>query len=227
LLLRSGISVLLGGILGNVADRTIYGYVIDFIVIRAPIVSSAAFNLADALQWVGYAMISTSLIRESEVLWPTENTRKSLWVNPRFQLRYCFILMAVGVGFATIAGVFSYTFLRITIIEFAGAHPKILDNYLQPFLLAFIAVTLTFLAILFVVGRSLSARIAGPFYAFELFLDDLMTRKARPLRLRSGDEFRNLEQIADRIMTEMTRLSREAEAAKTEQKRDPYPDSDD
>ena len=32
LVLRTGLSILIGGILGNVADRIIWGYVVDFIV---------------------------------------------------------------------------------------------------------------------------------------------------------------------------------------------------
>jgi signal peptidase II len=199
LILRSGMSVLLGGILGNVTDRIIYGHVIDFILLGTRESSSPAFNLADALQWVGYAMIAYALIRESEILWPTENTRKQNWVNLRFQLRYCFILMGVGVGFASIAGVYSYTFLRVTIIEFGGNNPRILERYLTPFILSYLAVVLTFAAILFLLGRVLSSRVAGPLYAFEKFLDDLLAGKPRVLRLRAGDEFRHLEKLAERV----------------------------
>lgn len=203
LMLRAGMSTLLGGILGNVTDRVIYGHVIDFILIGTPVKASPAFNVADALQWVGYAMIATALIRDSEVLWPADNSRKRMWINPLFQLRYCFILLAVGMGFAAIAGVYSYTFLRVTIIEFGGSNPVILDNYLTPFIISFIAVSLGFASALFLVGRRLSARIAGPLYAFERFLDDLVAGKPRQLRLRAGDEFKHLEEIAARVAQEM------------------------
>jgi signal peptidase II len=205
LTLRAGMSILLGGILGNVTDRIIYGHVIDFLLLGSQARSTPAFNAADALQWVGYGMIASSLIRESEILWPTENSRKQQWINMRFQLRYCFILLVVGLSFAAIAGVFAYTFLRVTIIEFAGPNKMILDNYLQPFVLAFLAVTLAFSSILFWIGKILSARIAGPMYAFEKFLDDLVAGSARPLRLRAGDEFKNLEKIATRITEQLAR----------------------
>ncbi len=203
LTLRAGMSILLGGILGNVTDRVIYGHVVDFILIGTPTKASPAFNVADALQWIGYAMIATSLIRDSEILWPADNSRKRMWINPMFQLRYCFILVAVGMGFAAIAGVYSYTFLRVTIIEFGGSNPVILNNYLTPFIISFVAVSLGFASALFLVGRRLSARIAGPLYAFERFLDDLVAGKPRKLRLRAGDEFKHLEEIAARISEEM------------------------
>jgi signal peptidase II len=199
LTLRSGLSILLGGILGNVTDRVIYGHVVDFILLGTPEHTSPAFNVADALQWVGYAMVAYALIRESEVLWPEKDARKFNWVNVRFQLRYCFILMSAGFGFAAIAGTYSYTFLRVTIMDFGGHNPRLLDSYLVPFILSFVALSFVFAAILFLIGRILSARIAGPLYAFEKFLDDLEAGHPRALRLRAGDEFKNLEQIAARM----------------------------
>lgn len=204
LMLRSGLSVLIGGILGNVTDRILYGYVIDFLVIGTPEkLWTPVFNLSDSLQWVGYALIAVALVRESEILWPSQNTRTRLWVNLKFQLRYCFILVASGLGFAAVAGVYAYTFLRVTIIDLAGNNERLLDHYLIPFTLTFIVVSLGFCGILFLVGRILSSRIAGPLYAFELFLDDLVAGKPRVLRLRAGDEFKHLEQIAARISQEI------------------------
>ena len=199
LMLRSGMSILLGGILGNVTDRIIYGHVIDFLLLGSIQRSSPAFNAADALQWVGYAMIAVALIRESEVLWPANDTRKRMWINPRFQLRYSIMLTAVGLGFGAVAGVYAYTFIRVIIIDFGGNNPRVLDSYLTPFLISFSIVTTGFATALFLVGRILSARIAGPLYAFDKFLDDLAAGKPRRLRLRAGDEFRHLEVIAERV----------------------------
>ncbi len=203
LTLRCGLSILLGGILGNVSDRIIYGHVVDFILLGSMERSTPAFNMADALQWVGYAMIAVALIRDGEILWPERDSRRRMWINFRFQMRYCFILMMMGFCFAAIAGVYAYTFLRVTILDFGGNNPRILDSYLTPFLISFIFVSLTFSAGLFLVGRVLSARIAGPLYAFEKFLDDLISGKPRDLRLRAGDEFRHLEQSAAKLVQRM------------------------
>ena len=189
------------------------GYVIDFLLLGSPEQATPAFNLADALQWVGYAMIATALIRESEILWPADNTRKRMWINVRFQLRYCFILTGVGLGFALIAGVFSYTFLRVTIIDLVGNNQKLLDHYLIPFVITFMIVSMAFAAVLFLVGRVLSSRIAGPVYAFEKFLDDLVAGRPRPLRLRTGDEFKHLEVIAARLSQQVIENQLKAQAA--------------
>ena len=101
--LRLGMSFLLGGILGNVTDRIIWGAVVDFLLIGNKEFASPAFNVADAIQWVGYAMVVYSLIKDGQKLWPTENSRKRVWVLPKFQLRFIAVLLAIGLGFAIIS----------------------------------------------------------------------------------------------------------------------------
>jgi signal peptidase II len=199
LTLRCGMSILLGGILGNVTDRILLGYVVDFLLLGTQANHTPAFNLADALQWVGYAMIVFALVREGEILWPADSTRKSYWINLRFQLRYCAILVAIGFGFAVIAGVYSYTYLRVTMIDLVGHNTRIIDQYLTPYVLTFLLVSFGFAVVLFLTGRVLSQRIAGPLFAFERFLEDLANGKPRKLRLRTGDEFRHLEELGERI----------------------------
>lgn len=203
LLLRAGLSVLLGGILGNVADRIIYGYVIDFLVIGTPTLSSPAFNMADALQWVGYGMIVFAIIREGDALWPEFNSRKVYWINRKFQLKYCLILMAVGLGLTLISLVFSYTYLRVTISELVGNNQFLLNKFLTPFVITYAIICVAFCSALFAVGRLISHRIAGPLFAFEKFLTETLEGKDRGLKLRSGDEFRHLEELAEKIRIEL------------------------
>ena len=71
-------SLLLGGIMGNVTDRIIWGSVVDFLLIGSPEMSTPAFNPADAIQWVGYFMIVYALVKDGKHLWPSENSRKHL-----------------------------------------------------------------------------------------------------------------------------------------------------
>jgi len=196
LTLRSGLSTLLGGILGNVTDRILYGHVVDFIVFRVGNVMSPAFNLADALQWVGYGLIVYSIIKEGNLLWPEFNARRRYWINPRFQLKYCFFLMGVGFGLGLISVVFSYTYLRVTMIELTGDNRLILDKFLVPFTITFMIIIMGFCIGLFTVGKIISHKIAGPIYAFEKFLADSMEGKNRPFKLRSKDEFKHLEDLA-------------------------------
>lgn len=53
----AGFALVIGGALGNLIDRAIYGHVIDYFLFHTPIWSFAVFNLADAFITVGAALI--------------------------------------------------------------------------------------------------------------------------------------------------------------------------
>lgn len=202
--LRIGLSFLLGGIIGNVIDRTILGSVMDFLVLRTPWISTAAFNMADALQWIGYVLVVYSLIKEADQLWPDQNTRKQIWINPSFQRRYVGILIFIGVCFSFVSGVFSFTYLKITIDDLTiGQRALIESKFLGPFLITYLSICMSFIIALFIVGRVLSHRVAGPLYAFEKYVNDLLSGKDRQLKLRAGDEFIHLTELAEKIRIEL------------------------
>lgn len=223
--LRCGLSMLLGGIVGNVTDRIIYGYVIDFLVFRYKNWISPAMNLADVLQWVGYGMIVYALFKESKILWPEQNNRKSYWINPRFQLRYCFTLSAFGLAISLIAGVFSYTYIKVTLDNMPGITEAIEKQFLYPYIITFLVIAAAFCIILFFVGLILSHRSAGPIYAFELFLNDLTRGRVRKLKFRTGDEFVHLEKVADSL-TEKMRIYFEAHPQEVDKSPSPLTDID-
>lgn len=203
--LRLGLSILIGGILGNVIDRILYGYVIDFLVLGNRTISTGIFNFADALQWVAYFMIVYALFKESEVLWPVNNRRGRLWVKPKFQLKYCIILISAGLAFSLISGVFSYTFLRVTLTE-PQQNFNSIQKILSTFSVTFVIISLTFAIFMFIVGLRLSHKTAGPLYAFEKYLKDLSAGEKRKFRLRVGDEFPELETISAHIMKELEKI---------------------
>jgi signal peptidase II len=206
--LRIGMSFLLGGILGNVTDRIIWGYVVDFIVIGNVNISSPAFNLADALQWVGYGLIVWAIVQESELLWPENDARKRLWVNRKFQLKYCLFLVGIGLSLTLISVVFSYTFLRVTIIELIG-NSTLANKFLTPFLVTYVVICFAFCAICFLIGRIISHKIAGPIFAFEKYMESAVDGNYRRFKLREKDEFRELENLAQKLTDELIK-SREA-----------------
>lgn len=199
LILRSGLSILLGGILGNVTDRILWGYVVDFLIIGNDQVSTAVFNVADAVQWVAYFMICYSLIRESEILWPENNLRNKLWINPKYQIKYCLILISAGLGFSIISGVFSYTFLKVALTDWNTRATSSVNHLMTSFVITFVIVSFIFALMLLLLGRRLSHRTVGPIYAFEKYMEDLLNGKSRKLKFRTGDEFMHLEELANRI----------------------------
>lgn len=203
IVLRVGMSILIGGILGNVIDRTIWGHVIDFLIIGNANMSTGVFNVSDVLQWCGYFMMGHALLKDRENLWPKENLRRVAWIHPKFQLRYCYILVTCGLGFSLISGVFSYTFLRFVVIDLIGNNSQLLDQFLIPFLVTFSTVSLAFASFLFMIGKQLSHRIVGPVYAFEKFLNSYIDGHYYELKLRKGDEFQELEALAEKIAKEL------------------------
>lgn len=52
-LARLGFAFIIGGAIGNLIDRAVYGHVIDYILFHTPVWSFAVFNLADVFITVG------------------------------------------------------------------------------------------------------------------------------------------------------------------------------
>ncbi len=212
--LRIGLSILVGGILGNVVDRILHGYVIDFISVQLGQWNSPIWNVADVIQWLGYILIVYSIIKHGEQIWPDNNIRKSFWVNKKFQIKYSSLFMATGLFLNLIALVYSYTYLKVTIAEIAGPNQLLVDKFAEPFLYTFLILALTFSMVLFSVGKMISHRIAGPLYAFERFLKDVLdgkglSKQGFALKLRAGDEFKHLEQLAEQIKLKMIKINSE------------------
>ena len=58
-LARIGFALIVGGAVGNLIDRAVYGHVIDYILFHTPVWSFAIFNLADVFITVGAIMVLT------------------------------------------------------------------------------------------------------------------------------------------------------------------------
>lgn len=198
--LRLGMSMLLGGILGNVTDRIVMGEVVDFLLLGSRTFATPAFNFADAIQWVGYFCVVYGLIRDGSLFWPDINARRTMWINPTFQLKYCLVIVAMGACFAVLSGVFAYTFLKITIDDLVVGPARVMENrFLIPFLQTYFVISVGFLMTLFVVARILSHRTAGPIYSFENYVRNLIKGNDRAFKLRKGDDFLHLEELAKEL----------------------------
>ena len=56
-LARIGFALIIGGAIGNLIDRAVYGHVIDYIFFHTPVWSFAVFNFADVFITVGACMV--------------------------------------------------------------------------------------------------------------------------------------------------------------------------
>ena len=53
LLARAGFALIVGGAIGNIIDRVLFGHVIDYVLFHTPAWSFAVFNFADACITIG------------------------------------------------------------------------------------------------------------------------------------------------------------------------------
>ena len=73
ILARTGFALVIGGAIGNLIDRAVYGHVIDYVLFHTPVWSFAVFNLADAFISVGAGLI----ILDELLVWRRERLAAS------------------------------------------------------------------------------------------------------------------------------------------------------
>ncbi|MCX6119426.1 MAG: signal peptidase II [Proteobacteria bacterium] len=196
--LRLGMSLFTGGVIGNIIDKICRGYVIDFIAVESDLINSAVFNLADAIQWLGVGLIILGILSNGHILYPINQRRGRLWIEPSYQMKYCAILAFAGISFSAIAGTFSYTFLKFMSLELGVLGTTRGSEFLKTFLSVYFLLTASFLMGLFVLGVKLSHRSIGPIKSFESYLLKLLNGEGGQFKLRATDDFKNLEDLADK-----------------------------
>lgn len=193
--LKAGLGLLAGGVLGNVIDRALHGGTLDFIPLNIPGLPLLVFNPADFFQWVGAVLIAYKLFTKDKVIWYPENQRGFALVNPKEQIKFALKFSMISICTCLILGIFSLAYFTLTLhsVNIYSKSPVI------GFAISYVAITLFFSAISFFVGLLLSQRTAGPLYAFEKYVEDLLNGDSRDLRLREGDNFKHLEAVADNL----------------------------
>jgi len=194
ILLKIGMGLMTGGIAGNVIDKMIRGKTIDFIPLPLPTDHTLIFNIADVFQWIGVIFIAYKIITADRDIWFPDNQRGKYLVHPREQILFSIKFSAIAFCVSLLLGIFCYTFMRTTLVS-AGS--KSVDEMMGMFSIAYVSLTLTFSLIVFLVGLVISHKTAGPLYAFELYVEDLLKGKMRKLSLREGDNYKHLEKVAD------------------------------
>jgi signal peptidase II len=186
--LRLGLSILTGGIIGNVIDRLRGPAVIDFIGFSF-FESSLYLNLADIFQWLGYFFIIIGIYQDSHYFWPKHDWRKSIYIKKRFQIRFALFLSTVifFVGFIFIF--FGYSFFK----------QSEQDHFEIYYFLSGFSVLIFLSGIGFLAGLNLSHRIAGPIYALEKYIKESLDGNKAPFTLRRNDEFKELQEVLTKL----------------------------
>jgi signal peptidase II len=185
---------LAGGIAGNVIDKMLRGKTIDFIPLPLSSEQTIIFNIADFFQWIGVILIVWKVLTADKDIWFPDNKRGKYLVHPKEQIKFSIKFSAIAFCVSLLLGIFCFTFMRTTLIT-SGS--KSVNEMMGMFSIAYISLTMTFSLIVFLVGLILSHKTAGPLYAFELYVEDLLNGNMRNLSLREGDNYKHLEKVAD------------------------------
>ncbi len=196
--LKIGMTLLIGGVLGNVIDRMLTGQTVDFI--PAPFMA-VSFNVADVFQWIGAALIFIQIVTRGSEIWHPENQRGQYLILPHEQFLFSMKLLLITFSTSVILGIFSITFINVLLGHEALSQERssILFNFMQ----AYIFIALIVCLCSFVFGIYVSHRSAGPVHAFALFVEDLTQGKLREFKLRDRDHFKELEHIARKLQEQL------------------------
>ena len=190
-MLRFSLTLLLASIAGNSIDRTLLGGAIDFICLRMG-ADLVYFNLADGMMWIATSLTVFSLIRDRDLIWHPDSSRKTLLINRGLQLRIAIFTTSIVFFAFLVLTIFSFTFLTHVLHQDTRDAGLAYLIGISPLLLLFLSVTF-FLSIVF------SHRIAGPIHAFRKFVNGLSESSEQRLVLRKSDEHKELEELAEKL----------------------------
>lgn len=191
--LRIGLSLLVGGIIGNVTDRLIGDAVVDFIGFTFLSENSPYYNLADIVQWLGYSFITFGVYQDSVHWWPSQDFRNKTLIKPGFQLRSGILLGMTNFFAGFIFVVFAFSFFK------EDSNSAFISYYFVSASILLLFLTLAG----FIMGIILSHRVAGPVYAVEKYLNEGLNGTDRVFKLRKNDEFKELEEICTKVNSRM------------------------
>lgn len=190
-MLRFALTLLLASIAGNSIDRTLLGGAIDFICIRmGP--DLVYFNLADVMMWAATVLTIFSLIRDRDLIWHPDSSRKTMLINRGLQLRIAIFTTAIVFFAFLVLTIFSFTFLTHVL------HQDTRDAGLA-YLIGISPLLVLFLSVTFYLSIVFSHRIAGPIHAFRKFVESLSVSPEQRLVLRKSDEHKELEELAEKL----------------------------
>jgi signal peptidase II len=193
--LKLGLGFLVGGVLGNVIDRAFHGGTLDFIPLSFLGNTYLYYNPADFCQWVGALLILFNIFKRDEIIWYPENQRSFNLINPQEQLRFALKLTLISLSTCLILGIFSLSYLTLTFKNSQLYSTSIIIG----FVISYLAISVVFNLVVFVAGIILSNKSAGPLYAFEKYVENLLAGDRKDFKLREGDNYQHLIEVAHNL----------------------------
>ncbi len=187
-----GLSLLVGGIMGNVIDRINDFSVIDFITINAE-GTYPYLNIADLSQIFAYVILFYGLHKDSQYYWPTNDWRLKFLINPKFQLRASCLNASITFFSGLIILTFSFSFFKSFIP----------DNLHVPYFVLGLFVSMILSSLSFLMSIIVTHRVAGPIYAIKRHILQTMAGENIKFKLRENDEFKDIEETLNNLSEKM------------------------
>lgn len=193
--LKLGLTIFLVGILGNVIDKTIYGYVRDFISVDIWFFKKYVFNIADIfLTWGTLQNIICIFFYADEIF--KENTkRKGFLINKHYQITFATVSTAGLLMLGLTLSLFSYSFLR----SYIDPHTSVPTEVYFYFFFGIFMICSIYCVISFLFSIILTHRSVGPMIAFSRFVDQLKDNPNAKLKLREEDFHKELEELSRKL----------------------------
>lgn len=194
--LKLGLTSIVGGIFGNVFDKALRGWTIDFIPFPWFGGTTVAFNFADVFLWVGIAIVFWFLTHKEDQIWFPGNQRQLLFAHTREQYILTGQLVVLIMGPCMMMVLFSTAFIRrITQVFSIEAQ----STYLWQYFSVCLCLGLLFFTLAIVAGLWWSHRLLGPVLAFNRHVDKMIEGEDKEFILRQGDRLKMLEDISKKL----------------------------
>jgi signal peptidase II len=134
-----GLGALGGGVIGNVLDRVLWGFVIDPFYLD--LLPKIRFNLADLSQWVGLGLLLYGLARHSRA--PTA---------PRYRPRPLLLVVLVTAGCMAVTGAYSAAYYAASLQAVLARNDHPMRGHLAGFVAGYVILCLLMLVALLTAG---------------------------------------------------------------------------
>lgn len=197
--LTFSLSLMMGGLIGNVLDKLMYAHTRDFIPFALGD-WAFVFNVADIMIWSGAAGIIFILLKYDHLIWYQDTTRKKYLINISEQISFSLQLTVIVFNACLLLSIFCFTFISSSFSVGLDAKMSVA--------LALASITVFACLFSFIAGIIMSHRRLGPLYAFDRFVNDLLEGKDRSaLRLREKDHYKHLEVTSEKLRNHISKLA--------------------
>jgi signal peptidase II len=194
--LKLGLTVFVAGIMGNVIDKTLLGFVRDFINLPWGPFKSYAFNLADMQLMAGTIITIICIYSYGDELWNENNNRKTYLIDKPYQLTLAFWNVSAVLLVCTTLSLFSYSFLK----SYVDPQLQVQEHIYQYFFLGIFLIVSVYCFIFFLFTLILSHRSVGPMVALRRYIRQLKAGNFNAqLQLRENDFHKDFEGIAETL----------------------------